>query len=50
MLKQDDNVKKMVEMGFTDKSLNLAALIQSNGSINDAIGKSTVRFPRHATC
>ena len=50
MLKHEDNAKKMVEMGFTDKSFNLSALIQSNGSINDAIGKSTARFPRHATC
>ena len=49
-LKHEDNTKKMIEMGFTDESLNLHALIESNGSINDAIGKSTDRFERHAIC
>ena len=49
-LKHEDKTKQMVEMGFTDESLNLHALIQSNGSINDAIGKFTTRFLRHAIC
>jgi len=50
ILKHDDKAKKMIEMGFTDKSLNLHALMESDGSINDAIGKSTIRFVRYAIC
>lgn len=39
ILKHQDQAKQMVEMGYADSSANIYALIQSNGSINDAIGK-----------
>ena len=39
MLKHKDKANQMIEMGFTDFSTNINALIKSSGCINGAIGK-----------
>ena len=39
MLKHKGQANQMVEMGFTDFSTNIYALIKSSGCINGAIGK-----------